>query len=57
MKCPSALLGNEAIRRGDLGRWMVDDETHGVEISITGGGEEIVLANYSGSLFFVLFKS
>ena len=42
IECPKALLGNKAIRRGGRGWWMVDDETHGVEISIAGGGEEIV---------------
>ena len=34
---------------------MVDDETHGVEISIAGGGEEIVRAHpLGGFVFFVL---
>src|SRR5437868_979408 len=31
---------------------MVVDETHGVEISIAGGGEEIVRTNYSCPLLF-----
>ena len=31
---------------------MVDNETHGVEILIAGGGEEIVRANYSGPFCF-----
>ena len=52
---PTTLLGNEAIRRGDKGRWMVDDETHGVEISIAGGGEEIVRADPLGRFVFCLY--
>ena len=31
---------------------MVDDETHGVEISIAGGGEEIVRVHPLGGLLF-----
>ena len=49
---PGALLDNEAIRRGNRGGWMVDDETHGVEISIAGGGEEIVRGHPLGGFLF-----
>src|SRR5437588_7151593 len=49
---PETLLDKRAIRRGDKGGWMVDDETHGVEISIAGGGEEIVHAYLLGGFCF-----
>ena len=52
---PETLLDKRAIRRGDEGGWMVDDETHGVEISIAGGREEIVRGHpLGGFCFFVL---
>ena len=34
---------------------MVDDETHGVEISIAGGGEEIVRAHPLGGFVFFVY--
>ena len=43
VECPIPVLDKRAIRRGDQGeRWMGDDETHGVEISIAGGVGEMV---------------
>ena len=52
---PETLLDKKAIRRGDKGGWMVDDETHGVEISIAGGGEEIVRAHPLGGVRPLLY--
>ena len=54
---PGTLLDKRAIRRGDKGGWMVDHETHGVEISIAGGGEEMVRGHPLGSFFLFLFIS
>ena len=50
------LLGKRAIRRGEMG-WMLTMTFHGVEISIAGGGEEIVSAPnlLPFFLFFSLF--
>ena len=40
---------------GIWGEGMVDDEIHGVEISIAGGGEEIVRAHPLGDFCFCLY--